>query len=336
MPPLRTPWFLQNISLPNVVHRTYDFYLNIDLDNMYKIIPFVLLTGLLSLCTSCTSQGQTQPVKASFPSKEFSNYWYQGKAEITSYALTQSRYGELHEGHAVLVFVTEDFSRKKQVKLDNPSMAGKDKVPVLKLNFSKKFLTGIYPYSILTSVFSPVDFTQHPHSLKVTTSVQEWCGQTYTQLNLGNNNYRLQGYSYFESEGDQEQKLPITWTEEELWTRLRLDPESIPTGQVSIIPGQMISRLVHTSFQPQNAIISKGKSEGNAWDANTQFLKIVFGASQRTLTLYYQNTFPYQILGWEETYRGLTTTARKKESLMTAYWSRHGNRDRELREKLGL
>ena len=59
-------------------------------------------------------------------SEEFKNYWYAGKAEITSYKLEQARYGELHSGYAVLVYVTEDFSVSKHVKLDNPGQNVED------------------------------------------------------------------------------------------------------------------------------------------------------------------------------------------------------------------
>ena len=42
-------------------------------------------------------------------SQEFKGYWYAGKAEVSSYKLEQARYGEIREGNAVLVYVTEDF-----------------------------------------------------------------------------------------------------------------------------------------------------------------------------------------------------------------------------------
>ena len=58
------------------------------------------------------------------PNQQFKDYWYAGKAEITSYKLEQSRYGELRDGKAVLVYVTEPFLPKAQVKADqkNPKM----------------------------------------------------------------------------------------------------------------------------------------------------------------------------------------------------------------------
>ena len=66
----------------------------------------------------------------------FGDYWYQGKAELTSYTLEQARYGEVHQGHAVLIYVTEDCSRHKQVKIDDPDAAGADRVMVMKLNLN--------------------------------------------------------------------------------------------------------------------------------------------------------------------------------------------------------
>lgn len=147
--------------------------------------------------------GQPNSNEESSDNTQFNTHWYQGKAEITSYKLEQARYGEIHKGDAVLIFVTEDFSRSKQVKLDNPVQAGNDAVPVLKLNFTKKFNTGIYPYSMMLSVFTPVQIENYPRTLKATASSQEWCGHTFTQLNLRDNRYQAVLYSYFEDEGDQ-------------------------------------------------------------------------------------------------------------------------------------
>jgi hypothetical protein len=99
-------------------------------------------------------------------------------------------------------FVTEDFSKSKQVKLDRPEAAGADRLPVLKLNLVKKFNTGIYPYSLMLSVFSPVDISASTHAVKTVASVQEWCGMTFTQINNKNGKYETTWNSYFESEGD--------------------------------------------------------------------------------------------------------------------------------------
>ena len=86
-----------------------------------------------------------------------------------------------HEGTCVNIFVTEDFSKEKLVKLNDAGRAGADRLPILKLNQSLKFNTGIYPYSVMMSAFQPVDRNNYPHAVKVTNTVQEWCGMAYMQ-----------------------------------------------------------------------------------------------------------------------------------------------------------
>ena len=72
----------------------------------------------------------------------FNAYWYDDKAEIRTYNLSQSRYGEMHQGTATVIFVAQPFSKKKGVKPDSPKNS-KDHVQVLKMNLLKKFGTGI-------------------------------------------------------------------------------------------------------------------------------------------------------------------------------------------------
>lgn len=211
-----------------------------------KLLLFLTLT-LLFITNTQTAKSQPQPHQ----NEQFKDYWYAGKAEITSYKLNQARYGKTHDGYAVLIFVTEDFSKKKQVKLDYSSKYKNDAVKVLKLNLVKKFNTGIYKYSIMESIFTPVNLNDYPNSLKLTSSMHEWCGHIFTQLNLGNNSYGVNQYSYFESDGDKSFTLPKIFLEDELWTRIRISPQSLPTGK--IIPSLLISRLKHKELKEVNA-----------------------------------------------------------------------------------
>lgn len=156
----------------------------------------------------------TKPTKEL--SEEFKKYWYAGNAEITSYKLEQARYGEMREGKAVLIYVTEDFLAKEQVKADYQNS---DNIPVLKLNATKKFNTGIYPYSIMQSTFYPVADNQH--AVKISSSMQEWCGHVYAQLN-NRKKYELTSHSYFQGEADQNFELNKDILENELWAKFEL------------------------------------------------------------------------------------------------------------------
>lgn len=159
-----------------------------------------------------TSFASEETLKSAQPlTDEFKAYWFANEAEITSYTLEQGRYGEIREGSAVLVFVTEPFLKEEQVKADQSSPTN---IPVLKLNATKNFHTGIYPYSIMQSVFYPLANNQH--ALKISCSVQEWCGHVYTQLN-NRSEFEVVSHSYFEGEADEDFSMGKAILENELW-----------------------------------------------------------------------------------------------------------------------
>jgi len=272
--------------------------------------------------------------KGSSLTDEFSTYWYAGKAEVNSYALQQSRYGQMHEGSAVLIFVTEPFSKSEQVKLDNPQAAGDDKQTVMKLNFVKKFTTGIYPYSMMLSAFTPVYSYHYPNTVKVSMSSQEWCGQVFTQMNLDNDKYDVNSFSYFQSEGDKSFVLQNKLLEDEIWNRIRLDYKSLPQGNIEIIPGVFATRLRHKDLKPVQAQAQLTVEKDTA-SYNVDF------KDGRYLHIHFNPEFPHKILSWEERYRGitgkmLTTFGTLKKSLYIDYWNKNLNKFSYLRDSLGI
>ncbi|MEM5566364.1 septum formation inhibitor Maf [Psychroserpens sp. AS72] len=305
-------------------------------------IIMLFFFGIFASCKDTTSQkdqalksepisevSKTLPKEQSYEqSQEFKDYWYAGEAEITSYKLEQARYGEMRDGSAVLVFVTEDFLPKKQVKADRYDKAN---APVLKLNATKNFNTGIYPYSIMQSTFYPVSNNQH--ALKVSCSVQEWCGHVYTQLN-NRDQFEITSHSYFESDADQEFTLDKAILENELWTQLRLDPKSLPVGHFDMIPSMEFIRLKHIEMKPYSA---------KAINNEGQYI-IYYHELDRKLTINYNPSFPYEITSWEETFKEgsgantktLTTKATKLKTITSAYWNKKSNADENLRETLKL
>ena len=277
------------------------------------------------------------------PSEKFQQTWYAGKAELSSYDLQQARYGEVRNGEAVLIFVTEDFSTDKLVKLDEPEKTN-DKVRVLKMNITKKFVTGIYPYSMMLSVFTPVSKEGKEKIIKADCSSQEWCGQTFSQLKLDGSNYNWQLHSYFEKEGEQDKKVDATLLEDELWNRIRIDPEGLPQGKISVLPGLLWQRLSHIEMKEEEAVITLSKSDTFfIKDKNVQMYTIFYPAAQRTLQIYFQSVFPHEIVGWQETYpdgfadkKMLTTKAIIKKTIWLDYWKHNANADSTYRDTLQL
>lgn len=265
-------------------------------------------------------------------SKEFKDYWYAGNAEITSYKLEQARYGELREGTSVLIYVTEPFAADKQVKADQ---SNPENIPVLKLNSTKKYLTGIYPYSIMSSSFYPVHDNQQ--AIKVAFSAQEWCGQVFAQIN-NREKFKIKTFSYFESEGDKDFELDKDVLENEIWNKIRINPSHLPIGEIKMIPSLEYIRMAHKELKAYNAITTLTIMNG----VNTY--KINYPALDRTLEINFDPAFPYTIDSWSETFtsgfgnraKTMTSKATKIKTIKTPYWRQNRNNDISLRDTLGL
>ena len=255
---------------------------------MPNLIIYSNLNAIIFIAT-CLISCKAQTQNSTELSNEFGAYWFSGKAELTAYALKQARYGELHKGEAVLIFVTEDFSKKKQVKLNNPQNNPQDAIKVLKLNKTRTFNTGIYQYNMMLSSFVPIDQKKHPFPLKINNSSQDWCGQTFSQLNLLKNNYTHQLLSYFESEGDNTQTLQLLPTEDGLWQQIRLNPNKLPQGKFQIIPGLEYARLRHLPLEGKQAtgIIQKKQ--------NITTYALLYNSISRKLIITFQTDFPHKI-----------------------------------------
>jgi len=308
-----------------------------------QALPLTYIALLISFTQSCQDVKKEADKdivhtekSVKLPEKElsgdFKNYWYAGDAEITSYELQLARYGEIREGKAVLVFVTEPFLKDKQVKADgnNP-----DNIPVLKLNVTKKYLTGIYPYSIMTSTFYPVHDNQH--ALKVSFSAQEWCGQVYAQLN-NREKFNVISHSYFEGEADQDFKLEKTVLENELWNKIRVSPETLPVGDLKTIPSLEFIRLSHKELKPYESTASLSIGD------SVSTYQITYPELERTLKINFTTAFPHSIESWSDSFtsgfgekaKQMTSTATKIKTLKTPYWQQNGNKHLSLRDSLGL
>lgn len=268
----------------------------------------------------------------------FGTYWYQGKAELNAYHLTQFRYGESVEGEAVLIFVTEDFSRSKNVKVDVIDGEDADQVKVMKLNSTRDFLTGIYPYHMMSSTFTPIYSDEQ--SLKVTASSQEWCGQSFTLIEREGKGFSATLHSYFESEANYTSKISGV-LEDELWNLIRLNPTLLPQGEFMAVPGVLSQRLSHSELKAYQAIGELAASEIDFMEVDGPMKKysIKYPEIGRELMIYFGAEFPYEIMAWEEksSSRDLEyTRAIRKGNLMLDYWKRNSPADTVWRDSLSL
>ena len=288
-----------------------------------RTLPLLFLIFLVSC--------QTKAVDDNFEkrnlSTEFKSYWYDGNAELTSYDLEFYRYGEKRKGKAMLIFVTEDFLSEAQVKANSKSETTRS---VMKLNSTKKFNTGIYPYSIMQSAFFPLG-EQRP-LLKLTSSVQEWCGQSYAQLNH-RGDFKLRTHSYFEGEADSTFILKPVLTENQIWIQLRIAPKELRLGKQDILPDFSFLQLNHEKFKTYSASIEQKEN-----DYLTTTLR--YNQLGRVLKIYQEKSFPFEITKWEEMeIKGkdtLISKANKLQTLKTKYWQKNSDKYLHLRDSLSL
>lgn len=298
-----------------------------------KSVYYILMSFLFLFCNK-PEQKTTNPIEKKDTTvsvqkhPKFSTYWNTGKAEITSYALTQSRYGQIHQGTAVNIFVTEEFLPNKQVKAD---YLDEDNISILKLNSTKKFVTGIYPYSLMTSTFTPIYTSQK--AIKISFSSQEWCGNTFVQLN-NRAQFEIDFRSYFETNADKKIVLKKNILENDLWNLLRINPKKLPTGNFNSIPSFEFLALNHQKIAAYQANASL-KEEGDFITYS-----IYYPSLKRELIIKATKEFPFTIESWKETFtkngKENTSEATKIKTIQTAYWNKKRVTDTKERTLLGL
>ncbi|SDG54053.1 septum formation inhibitor Maf [Psychroflexus sediminis] len=291
---------------------------------------FILCIAILTSCETIV-ESELESIKETQDKRdltsEFKSYWFDGKAELTSYDLQFYRYGEKREGKAMMIFVTEDFLQDTQVKANSQS---ENTITVMKLNSLKKFNTGIYPYSIMQSTFVPVVY--EAPLLKLSSSIQEWCGQSYAQLNH-RRQFEIEKHSYFEGEADSTLVLEPTLSENEIWIQLRINPKKLELGAQQVLPDFSFLQLNHKAFKPYEAELKQ--TEGNYLHT-----RITYSDLGRIVNIYQEKTFPYSIEKWEEIkYNSkdtLVSSATKIKTLITKYWQQNSSKYLHLRDSLGL
>lgn len=298
---------------------------------MQNPIKYLALTGAFLLaCGGQTSDKEIiiDQTENQEPSEQWKKYWYSGLAEISSYEISQARYGELRKGEAVLVFVTEPFSYESMTKADRSRESNKS---VLKCNFTKRFNTGIYPYTLMTSTFTPI---QRPMmSPKITHGMQEWCGQVFMEYQRPAENLEIK--SYFEGE-NANFSLKNARFENDLWGSLRINPESIPTGKQELVPDFAFLRFRHLDPEPMACEISIEKKD-------ELILTLDYSDIRRKLTIKADKDFPHTIQSWEESYNSgfgssevLVSSGKRMKTIRVDYWNRNRNSDEYLRDSLQL
>lgn len=288
--------------------------------------------------------------------------WGDGKAEVSGYRLKMPRYGQGRDGSLVLIYVTEDMSDTLRVKADPGRHPASDVYPVMKLNAVRKFQTGIYDYSVMTSVFSRVDFAaaERPFPLrKLSLSSQEWCGHVYHQLipQASSQASRQSGaaparwlstsHSYFDGEADDQRALPLppgatVVAEDELPILLRSYAQRrdfLAAGErrtVAFLPSLVRTRLLHQPLAFTEAVITRLRDPVPDKTPAGDFLVVVYTVSIRggdAATFHFESAPPHRLVRY---HFDSGEEASLLGSARLPYWQLHDNGHEALLKMLGL
>ncbi len=279
------------------------------------------------------------------PSAAFLKYWKSGLAELSSYTILEERYGEMRQAQGVMVFVYEETNLDTRIKVETDKTIPAKRIPVLKLNNILKFTTGIYDYSIMTSIFSGLSSPGVPRSfapLKISFSSQEWCGNVYHQVLPMKNGLVSDMHSYFEAEGDSKSTLPYptgpVYYEDEMPILLReLDGEFLKSGsplKIQLVPSLWKRRKRHVPLAFLPATLTKVETESFSLNqTQVSAIKWTLESQGITTTFHVEEALPHKLLAWENT---LGEQGKLLKSVRKPYWERHENKHKILRKELGL
>lgn len=272
---------------------------------------------------------------------DFYEHWADGKAEVSSYEVAQPRYGELRSGYGVMIFVTEDLHRQTLLKVESPIREA-DRFYALKLNHLLKFTTGMYDYSVMTSVFSQVEGERHPFELRrISFSAQEWCGQVFDEALFSGGQINGRISSYFASEGRGAYQLaqPECFaSEDHLLIRVReLQGPVMALGEVrelTVLPSFWQLRQAHRPHALASGRLHKAAEEQIQTAAGPlASVRWELHIGPRQPTLWTEKAYPHRILRWEDGAGGRGDLLR---TIRVPYWQLQANADEVFRRELGI
>lgn len=168
-----------------------------------------LLIGLaLPACTPDAEQAEKPKTRASVRALQaimphfdeqwaMNKYWEDGLAEVATYDAERTVYKKKRPFEYTLITVKEEFNQQFNVKTDDYKRD--DLFPVMKVNAFCQIPADNYPYHYLTSLFFRRD---QPVALyKMTSSSQEWCGNTFKAIVDDGVNFKESFNSYWDQQG---------------------------------------------------------------------------------------------------------------------------------------
>lgn len=274
---------------------------------MDKLFYLSLLVIGLASCQEPSPETDNIPINVAWAMDAF---WDDGLAEVATYAAKREVYGKIREFEYTYITVKEDFNEEFNVKTDDYSRS--DLYPVMKINKFARIATDNYPYHYLTSLFYKRDAPAQLY--KMTTSSQEWCGNTFKLFQQQGSGYDYRWSSYWDGQGDGASKIDnLPWFEDGLSHTLRaLQFKDGLQFRQPVLESQISNKAtVPKSYDAQLQVSTESQNAQAVWKVVVQLDDV------KTNTYWFASEYPNTLQKaqtWDGQELELKTLERK------AYW----------------
>ena len=217
----------------------------------------------------------------------FTDYWKKGKIEITKYELKED---SILVGEGSLTFSIDYVEGVNKT----------DSIQVLHSDFTGKIHKENYDYSAMTSTYSPLNQTLRPHATKVINSVQELAINSFLELSQIPKFYEIESDNTFKEKTKKHFILEKRNLEDELWAKIRMNPDDLPTGDIEIIPSFAYWQSVRKSPNVYEAkAVLKDYLGTEFTGKKLKIYSLDYPDLERNLSIIFEGDFPFEIVSWK-------------------------------------
>ena len=228
----------------------------------------------------------------------FQKYWKTKGIETTKFTLKQD---SLLIGEATLLYTLKDLSK------DQPNGV----IHALASNFSQKISQENYKYSENSIAIIPLNTPLYSHALSIVSSSQSNDGSDFFSFQPKPTSYLFVGRNSVEPEKEIRKITEKGNLEDEIWAKIRMNPEGLPQGETEVIPSLGYWNKVHKSPSAQEV---KAELKDLAGAVKLKIYSLDYPTLKRKLEFIFEANFPFQIIEFRETIEGKTVKGERNKS----------------------
>ncbi len=218
----------------------------------------------------------------------FQKYWKTQSVETTKFILKQD---SVTIGEATLSYSLKDFGK------DQPNGA----IYSLSSNFVQKISQGNYNYSENTIAVMPLNTPLYSHALSIVSSTQSNNGTDFLSFQPEPKSYLFVGRDSVEPEKEIHKSTEKGDLEDEIWAKIRMNPDALPQGAIEMIPSLGYWNKIHQSPSAQEVKAGLKGMEGNP---KLKIYSLNYPELKRKLDIVFEANFPYQIMEFRDSIDG--------------------------------